>query len=163
MRRMRGAGHSRAGGRQYPPPVNILFEPSLAACPLPLQRSGAEPRIGQRAGDDGWRDPNQNGRSVRGMPPLRYLSAGPRMRPGARSGLNAYTASHPRRNARSCRRSGRHADERASHLDMPVIWTSRRLAWDVLAELSLPLSLTDAAVDPLPKQVRVAAVAGVLL
>jgi hypothetical protein len=47
---MQGAGHSRAGGRQYPPPVNILFEPSLAGCPLPLQRSGAEPRIGQRVG-----------------------------------------------------------------------------------------------------------------
>src|SRR5215813_10882465 len=46
---------------------------------------------------------------------------------------------------------------------MPVIWTYRRLAFDVLAGLSLPLSLTDAAVDPLPKQVRVAAVAGVLL
>jgi uncharacterized protein len=36
---MQGAGHSRAGGRQYPPLVNILFEPSLAGCPLPLQRS----------------------------------------------------------------------------------------------------------------------------
>ena len=32
-----------------------------------------------------------------------------------------------------------------------------------LAELSLPLSLTDTAVDPLPQQVGVAAVAGVLL
>ena len=30
-------------------------------------------------------------------------------------------------------------------------------------KLSLPLSLTDAAVDPFPKQVRVAAVAGVFL
>ncbi len=47
--------------------------------------------------------------------------------------------------------------------DMRVIWTYRRLAFDVLAGLSLPLSLTDAAVDPFPKQVGVAAVAGVLL
>jgi hypothetical protein len=44
-----------------------------------------------------------------------------------------------------------------------VIWRYRRLAFDVLAELPLPLSLTDAAVDPFPKQVGVAAVAGVLL
>ena len=47
--------------------------------------------------------------------------------------------------------------------DVRVIWTDRRLAFDVLAEWSLPLSLTDAAVDPFPKQVGVAAVAGVLL
>ena len=45
--------------------------------------------------------------------------------------------------------------------DMRVIWTYRRLAFDVLAEL--PLSLTGAAVDPFPKHVGVAAVAGVLL
>jgi DinB family protein len=46
MRTMQGAGHSRAGGRQYPPPVNVLLEPSSAGCRLPLQRSGAAPRTG---------------------------------------------------------------------------------------------------------------------
>ena len=35
--------------------------------------------------------------------------------------------------------------------DMRVIWTYRRLAFGVLAGLSLPLSLTDAAVDPVPE------------
>ena len=47
--------------------------------------------------------------------------------------------------------------------DMPVISTYRRLACDVLAELSLPPSLTDAAVYPFSKQVGVAAVADLLL
>jgi len=46
---------------------------------------------------------------------------------------------------------------------MPVIWTYRRLAFGVVAELSLPLLLTDAAVDTFPQHVGVAAVAGVLL
>src|SRR5229473_2994811 len=39
----------------------------------------------------------------------------------------------------------------------------RRLACGLLAELSLPLLLTDAAVDTFPQHVGVAAVAGVLL
>ena len=47
--------------------------------------------------------------------------------------------------------------------DMPVIWMYIRLACGVLAELSLPLLLTDAAVDTFPQHVGVAAVAGVLL
>jgi hypothetical protein len=46
---------------------------------------------------------------------------------------------------------------------MPVIWMYGKPAFDVLAELSLPLSLTDAAVDTLPQHVGVATVAGVLL
>jgi hypothetical protein len=44
-----------------------------------------------------------------------------------------------------------------------VSGTYRRLAFGVLAELSLPLSLTNAAVDPFPKQVGVTAVASVPL
>jgi hypothetical protein len=41
--------------------------------------------------------------------------------------------------------------------------TKPRLACEVFAGLSLPLSLTDAAVDTFPQHVGVAAVAGVLL
>jgi hypothetical protein len=37
-----------------------------------------------------------------------------------------------------------------------AIWMYRRLACGVLAELLLPLLLTDAAVHPFPKQVGVA-------
>jgi hypothetical protein len=62
------------------------------------------------------------------------------------------------------RRPHTHGDDSVPLIwDMPVIWTYRRLAFDVLALLSLPQSLTDAAVDPFPKQVGVAAVTGVLL
>jgi hypothetical protein len=47
--------------------------------------------------------------------------------------------------------------------DMPVFWTYRRLACGVLAGLSLPLLLTEAAVGTFPQQVGVAAMAGVHL
>ena len=55
------------------------------------------------------------------------------------------------------------ADERAAYLGRAGDLDLRKARVDVPAELSLPLSLTDAAVDPFPKQVRVAAVAGVFL
>src|SRR5262249_23615502 len=69
LRTMQRAGHSRAGGRQYPP-VNILCEPSLAGRPLLLQRPGQHPASVSARGDDGLRDPNQNGGCVRGFWPF---------------------------------------------------------------------------------------------